>query len=129
MSRLDDFLSLPDVAEVTVDIYVNERLGTFKVKPLSNKEWSSYRKQCMGKIKKGGTDFDSEKFNTLIIAEQTIEPNFKDAAFLDKAKCNTAREFIERKFLAGEISDIAEKISKESGFDSDINEDIEEGKN
>ncbi|KAK9679534.1 Phage XkdN-like tail assembly chaperone protein, TAC [Popillia japonica] len=129
MSRLDEFLALPDVSEERIDIYVNERLGTFKIKPMSNKDWSGYRKQCMGKIKKGGTDFDSERFNTLIIAEQTVEPNFRDAAFLEKAGCNTAREFIERKFLAGEIADIAEKITKESGFDSDINEDIEEAKN
>lgn len=129
MSALVDFLALPDVSEVTEEIYINERLGTFKIKPLSNTMWSSYRKQCMSKIKKGGADFDSEKFSTLIIAEQTVEPNFKDAAFLEKAGCSTARDFIDKKFLAGEIADIAEKITKISGFDSDINDDIELAKN
>lgn len=129
MSRLDNFLNLPDVSGVTTDIYINERLGTFTIKPMTNKEWNRYRKQCTGKIKKDGMDFDSEKFNILIVTEQTVEPNFKDAAFLEKVGCNTARDFVERKFLAGEIADISEKINKESGFDSDINEDIEEGKN
>jgi len=132
MSKLQDFLALPDVTDITEEIYINERLGTFTVKPLTEKQWTNYRNRCKGKINKQGMDFDSGKFNLLIIAGQIVEPNFSDGDFLTKAGCSTASEFITKKFLAGEIADIAEKITKVSGFDpetNDINEDIEEAKN
>lgn len=131
MSELHDFLALPDVSDITEEIRINERLGTFTVKPLTESQWTNYRNRCKGKISKQGMDFDSGKFNLLVITGQVVEPNFSDADFLAKAGCNTASEFITKKFLAGEIADIADKITAISGFGSDsdgINEDIAEAK-
>jgi len=129
MSRLQDFLALPDVSGITKEIYINERLGIFTVKPMTEKQWEGYRNRCKGKINKQGMVFDSGKFNLLIITGQTTDPNFSDVEFLAEAGCETAKDFISKKFLAGEIADIAEKIIDISGFDSDINEDIEKAKN
>jgi len=129
MSKLVDFLALPDVSDITKDVYINERLGTFKIRPMNGPQYSGYQNRCRGKLSKDGVDFDGGKFNMLIIAGQTVEPNFSNSDFLSKAGCANAADFISKKLLAGEISDIAAKIIKESGFDASINEAIEEAKN
>jgi len=131
MSDLQDFLALPDVSDITKEIYINEQFGTFKVKPATEEQWSNYRNRCRSKIGKKGVDFNVSKFNLLVVAGHIIEPNFSDAEFLSQVGCSTAGEFIARKFLPGIIQDIADKIAAISGFDAednDINEKIEEAK-
>ena len=129
MNDLENFLALPDVTELVEEVFVSDRLGKFKVRPMTMDEFSSYQKRCRGKINKDGVNFDSGKFNLLVVKGQVVEPDFSNAEFLKKAKCNTPEEFISRKLLVGEIAKLSEEISRISGFDTDINEDIEEAKN
>lgn len=129
MSRLEDFINFQDVDTMTEEIYINKRLGTFKVKPLTAAKHNEFRNRCLIKNKKGEVSTDLNKFNLLVITEQVLEPDFSNADFLSKVGCQTAREFIEKKFLSGEIMDIANKILEISGFNIDINEQIEEAKN
>ena len=129
MKSLEDFLALPDVDNITEEVFVSKRLGTFKVKAMTTDEFSNYQKRARGKVKKDGIDFDSTKFNLSIVAGQTIEPDFNSAELLKKANCATATDFIKKKLLPGEISELATKIQEISGFDTDLNEDIEEAKN
>ena len=129
MSRLEDFLNFQDVDTITEEIYINKRLGSFKVKPLTATKHNEFRNRCLIKNKKGETITDLNKFNLLVITEQTLEPDFSNAEFLSKVNCQTAREFIEKKFLSGEIITIANKILEISGFNIDINEQVEEAKN
>lgn len=129
MKSLEDFLALPDVTDMEEEVFVSERLGKFKVKPMTADEHSAYMKRSRGKMNKDGIDFDSGKFNLLVVAGQTIEPNFNNAELLKKAKCTTGTELISRKLLAGEIAELANKICEVSGFDTDINEEVEEAKN
>lgn len=130
MTDLENFLELPDVTEITEEIFVNDRLGKMTIKPMTQEQFNDYGKRCKSKInKKGSMDFDSAKFNLLVVAGQTIKPNFNNAELLQKAGCATASEFIQRKLLPGEISTIASKIQALSGFDTDLEEDIEEAKN
>lgn len=129
MRNLEEFLALPDVDNIQEEVFVSKRLGKFKVRAMTADEHGEYMKRSRGKIKKEGTDFDSTKFNLLIVAGQTLEPNFADADLLKKTNCSTATELIKKKLLAGEIAELAEQIIKISGFDNDINEDIEEAKN
>jgi len=129
MSKLVDFLALPDVDSLTEEAYINDRIGIFKIKAITNKQWENYRARSKGKVNKEGVDFDNEKFNNLVMAGHIVEPNFSDATLLSKAGCATVAEFISRKILPGEVSEIVERITKLSGFDSDINKDIEEAKN
>jgi hypothetical protein len=126
---LEDFLALPDVDNIQEEVFVSKRLGKFKVKAMTSDEHSEYMKRCRGKINKNGTDFDSAKFHLLIVAGQTIYPDFKNAELLKSAKCATPTELIKKKLLAGEIAELAERICEISGFDNDINEEIEEAKN
>lgn len=129
MSELEQFLALPDVTDMEEEIFVNNRIGSFVVKPMTAEQFNDYSKRCRSKVNKKGMDFDSAKFNLLIVAGQTIKPDFNNAELLKKAGCATASELIEKKLLAGEIATISEKISEISGFNADINEKVEEAKN
>ena len=129
MSELEQFLSLPDVNEIQEEVFVNNRVGTFTIKPMSSAQFDEYSKRCRSKVNKKGMDFDTAKFNLLIVAGQTIKPDFNNAELLKKAGCATASELIEKKLLAGEIAVLSEKISEISGFNTDINEKVAEAKN
>lgn len=129
MNSLEDFLTLPDVDDIIEEVFVSKRLGKFKVKAMSSDDFGEYQKKARGKIKKDGVDFDINKFNLLMVAGQTIEPRFSNADLLKKANCNTAIELIEKKLLPGEIAELSKQIQKISGFDTDMEEEIETAKN
>lgn len=129
MKSLEEFLALPDVETIEEEVFVSKRLGKFKVKAMTADEFSNYQKRARGKINKDGIDFDATKFNMLLVAGQTIEPDFSNAELLKKANCSTAADFIKKKLLPGEISELGTKIQEISGFDTDLKEDIDEAKN
>ena len=131
MDDLQKFLELPDVENITEEVFVSERLGKFKVRAMTAEEHGEYMKRARGKIdrKNKDVDFNSGKFSLLVAVGQTIYPDFSNAELLKKAGCTTATEFVKRKLKAGEIAELSQKICEISGFDSDINEDIEEAKN
>ena len=126
MNDLEKFLALPDVSEITEKVFVSERLGEFTVRAMTADEHGNYQKRALGKIVKGGADFDS---GILVVAGQTVEPDFSNAELLKKAGCATATEFIKRKLKAGEIAELSNKICEISGFESDENKEVEEAKN
>lgn len=129
MDNLEMFLNLQDVNEIEEEVFVSERLGKFKVRAMNADEYAAYQKRSQGKMNKDGISFDSGKFSLLIVAGQTVYPDFSNAELLKKSNCATAMDFIKRKLKAGEISELADRICKISGFANDINEDIEEAKN
>lgn len=129
MSRLEDFLSLPNVADEVAEVYVSKRLGTFKVKPMTIDQHKEYQDRCKGNFTKNGMKFDNTKFNLLIVENQVIDPNFKDADFLNRANFSNPRDFIKAKLKPGEVLEIAQKICEISGFEVDPNEEIEKAKN
>ena len=82
MSMLIDFLALPDVTDITEEVYINDRIGTFTVKPMTAEQHADYQKRCVIKLRKGERDFDTVKFRLLVVTGQTVKPNFNDAEFL-----------------------------------------------
>ena len=129
MNDLEKFLTLPDVDTIEKEIFVSERLGTFKIKAMTSEDFASYQTRSTKKVSKKGLDIDINKLNTLIVAGQVVSPDFSNAEFLKKAGCATATDFISRKLLIGEITEISKQVQALSGFDVDINNDIEEAKN
>lgn len=129
MNDLEMFLTLPDVDTIEKEIKVSNRLGTFKIRAMTSEEFSNYQTRCTRKMNKKGVDIDINKLNTLIVAGQVVAPDFSNAEFLKKAGCSTATEFISKKLLIGEITEISKQVQILSGFDVDMNEDIEEAKN
>ena len=127
--RLNDFLALPNVQDITEEVFLNKRLGKFVIKPMGVRQHKSYQNRCRGKANRDGVSFDSTKFNMLIVTNQVVSPDFSKADFLTKAGFNTAEDFIEAKLLPGEVAELASKICEISGFNLDINEDIDNAKN
>ena len=106
-----------------------KRLGTLKVRPMNIEKYNEFQNRCRGKMTKNGVSFDTTKFNTLVVANQVVEPDFSSVSFLQRVGCSTPVEFINRKLLPGELVDIADAIISLSGFETDINKDIDEAKN
>ena len=131
MSKLLEFLIENPVDNLTEEIIVSPRLASFpfKIKGMTGPEFSEYQKLST-KIAKGKKiEFDSKRFNELVVLNHTIEPNFKDAESIKKAGCTTPEQFLYKSILAGEIAEIAERISALSGFENDMEELVEEGGN
>ena len=140
MSVLKEFLlENADVITKEVEVAVSSRfkdkegnLLKFKIKPMSGDEFGKYQKQCTSisfNNRKKETNFDSGKFNVLCIVNHCVDPNFKEADFLKSLGVQTPEQAVSKVLLAGEIVELGNQISSISGFDTDINEEIEKAKN
>ena len=129
MNDLEQFLALPDIDNITADVFVSDRVGTFKVKAMTAEEYRDYNRKSTGKFNKDGVSFDSTKFFISMIAGQTISPDFANKEALAKSKCITPEELVSKKLLIGEIMTLASKIQEISGFNNNKDEDIEDAKN
>lgn len=129
MSRLDDFLGLADVSDVreTITVKVDGKQLELVIRPLSEDEHNEFQTRSRN-ISKNKVSFDMKKYNDLVLSACIVEPNFSDENFLRKAKCVSGIEFLSKKFAAGTLADIADKIQKLSGFDS-LDMEIEAAKN
>lgn len=128
-SKLDEFLNLDDVSSIQNEIAV--KVGgkelTLKIRAMTEAEHSDFQRRAQNF--KGKTfSFDTGKYNSLVIPACVVEPNFNSADFLAKVGCQTAWDFLSRKFPAGALSDIAQKIQELSGFES-FDMEIENAKN
>lgn len=129
MNNLEDFLALPDVSNIVEEVFVSNRVGTFKVKAMTQDDFRNYQRLAQGKVNKKGFDFDISKFYLAMVAGQTVEPDFSSKELLTKCGCALPEELVTKKLLAGEIAEIAKKIQEISGFDNEPDEDLEEAKN
>lgn len=129
MSKLDDFLNLADVSEIKKTIKVNLGGKDFDlvIRPITEAEHTEFQRRS-NVINKNKISFDSGKYTSLVLEACIVEPNFKNAEFLKKANCVSATEFLGKKFPAGILSDIAQKIQELSGFES-YDMEIENAKN
>lgn len=129
MSKLDDFLGLTDISEVrkTISVNVDGKDLELVIRPITEDEHTEFQRRS-NNISKNKVTFDSGKYNNLVLTACIVEPNFSDADFLKKAKCISATEFLNKKFPAGTLTDIANEIQKLSGFES-YDLEIENAKN
>lgn len=132
MSKLLEFLIENPVDNLTEDVVVSPRLANFpfKIKGMTGPEFAEYQKMStkIGKRNKK-VDFNSKLFNEMVVLNHTIEPNFRDAESIKKAGCQSPEQFLYKSLLAGEIAELAQKISALSGFDKDFEEEVDEVKN
>lgn len=131
MSTLSQFLVQNPVENLTSKVVVSNRLAgyPFTIKAMTNSEFSEYQKLSTLAGRHGKVDFNARRFNELVVINQTIEPNFKDAEVLKQAGCTTPEQFLNKSLLAGEIAELAQQISMLSGFDRDMEDTVEEAKN
>lgn len=128
---LSEFLVSTTVEDITEEVSLPGRLQNFKfkIRPISGNEFAEYQKLTSKIGKKGRVQFDSKKFNELLVLNHTIEPNFRSAELIKQAGCQTPEQLLYSRLLAGEISELANQISVLSGFDRDMDDFVDEVKN
>lgn len=130
-NSLMEFLLENPVDNVTEQVELSQRLKgkLFSIRAMTGTEHNEYAKRAtrIGKGRK--VDFDTSLYNQLVVVNHTINPNFKDAETLKKAGCQTPEQLMNRVLLAGEIAELASRISSLSGFDRDMDDLVVEAKN
>ena len=129
MFNLEKFIAMPNVKDIEEEVFINERIGKIKIKPMTNGQYNEYLARCRSKLTKNGISFDDGKYNLLVLKNHVIDPNFSDAEGLSKSGFTTPDEFINAKLKAGEIQDIVIKIAELSGIGGSLDEAIEQAKN
>lgn len=137
MSSVLDFLAENPIDNVTEEVIISKRLKgyPFKIKAMTETEYNSIQKLAtvMPSISGGAKDkqvkFDSHIFNTKVILNHCTEPNFKDSEAVAKANCRTPEEFLCKSLLAGEITELTNRIMTLSGFNQNLDELTDDVKN
>lgn len=131
MSSLTEFLLENPIDDITAEIILSERLKDFKfkIRPMNSKEFNSYTKRATVLKNNKLQSLNADVFNELIVLNHTLEPNFRDADLLSKSGAVNPESLLNKVLLAGEITELANKITELSGFGQTIEESIEEAKN
>lgn len=130
---LTQFLLDNPQLDIREEIYVSERFKNagfkFTISAMTGEQFSAYQKEAtaIGRHKK--VNFDSKRFNELVVINHTVNPNFKDAEVIKQAGCQTPEQFLYRSLRAGEVVELSNKISQLSGFDADPEALVDEVKN
>ena len=136
MNALQQFLLDSNVKDLKKVINLGGRLADhpITIRALDGDKYNTFQQMCIenpNSAKK--RRFNSKKFNELICVECLVEPCMRDAEFLKVAReqkgIMDATQLLYHCFLAGEIAVLAEQALKLSGFDRDVDEEIEEVKN
>ena len=132
MNALQQFLAKNSVDNLTEEVTLGGRLKDFKfkIKALTGNQYNDFQALCIenpNSPKK--RRFNIKKFNELIVSNCVVEPNFKDPEWLKELGVADATSAIYKTLLAGEITDLAEKALRLSGFDRDVEEEMDEVKN
>ena len=136
MNALQKFLLESNVKDLKKVINLGGRLEEFPItiRALDGDKYNTFQQMCIenpNSPKK--RRFNSKKFNELVCIECLAEPSMKDAEFLKAAREQKgivdSVGLLYHCFLAGEVAVIAEQALKLSGFDREVEEEIEEVKN
>lgn len=139
MSALQEFLNTNPVDNLTAEVPISNRftdkdgkLLKFKIKAMTNDEFEEIRKSSTKvDMRKGkrSVDFNSKKFNMQLVINHTIDPDFKNAESIKKVGCATPDQYLNKVLLSGEIAELAQQIQALSGFETDMEDLVEEAKN
>ena len=129
---LTDFLIGNELENVEEEVRLAGRLSNFKfkIKAITQSQFSEMQKQCIVVNAKGKKiSFDSAKFSIMTIVRGCVYPNFKSDEFVKACGVTLPEQCVNKKLLPGEIAELSKRIMILSGFDEDINEQVEEVKN
>lgn len=132
MNALQQFLTTNTIDNLVQEINLGGRLKefTFKIKAMTGNQYNDYQALCIenpNSPKK--RRFNTKKFNELIVVNCVIEPNFKDPEWMKALGVADATSAMYKTLLAGEITQLADAALKLSGFDHDVEEEMQEAKN
>lgn len=132
MNALQQFLLESDVSSLTKSVDIGGRMKGHPVTVgvITGEQYTSYQQQCIDNPNSAKKRrFNTKRFNELVVINGLKDPNLKDPEMLKAGKVARPEELLYRCFLAGEINTIAEQILTLSGFDADVEEEMEEVKN
>lgn len=136
MNALQQFLLDSNVKDLRKTINLGGRLADhpITIRALDGDKYNTFQQMCIenpNSAKK--RRFNSKKFNELVCVECLVDPNMRDAEFLQAARekkgVMDSTSLLYNCFLAGEINVIAEQALRLSGFDRDVEEEMDEVKN
>lgn len=136
MTSLTEFLLANPVDTIEKEVVVSKRIVDengqmlkFKVRPMLNEQYLEYQNQCTVPKKGGKIDFNTKRFNQLVILNHTVEPNFRSAELIQQSGVATPEQLLNKMLLAGEIQILSEQIREVSGFADSLDELVDEVKN
>lgn len=131
MNALQTFLAQNPVDKITKEIRLKGRLKDYPItiQALSGEKFTQYQQLCIDGSSPRKRKFNTKKFHELLVVNCTLNPNFKDPEFMKQCGCVDPAGVMYKTLLAGEITAIAEAIIELSGFDTNIEEEVDEIKN
>ena len=97
--------------------YPVKRLGVnFVIKPLSDDEIETARKQNTFSDGRGNMVVNENDFSAALIAKACVEPNFADKSLLDHYGAIDAAECVKNAMLPGELLYLVSCVMSTSGF-------------
>lgn len=132
MNALQQFLTKNSIDNLVEEINLGGRLKdfTFKVRAMTGDQYNDFQTLCIenpNSPKK--RRFNTKKFNELVVINCVVNPNFKDPEWMKQLGVVDATAAMYKTLLAGEITQLAEAALRLSGFDRDVEEEMEEVKN
>lgn len=101
----------------------------FVIRPVTQAENEELMKNHRKVDKQGVEIFNRIKYNQELVASAVVEPPLDNAELQKCYGVLGASNLLSAMLYAGEYATLLEEIQKLSGFDTDINDDIEEAKN
>ena len=132
MNNLQEFLLADKITERKEQINLGGRLEKYPltIRSLTTDEYHSIRTMALENPNSNKKRrFNINKFNDNVVIACLVDPNLKDAEMLKAANLMDSIQLLHKVFLPGEIDIISEKILEASGFNTDMEEDIDEVKN
>lgn len=140
MSEFNAFFAQNVVMEKTEAFVVSNRFKDpngqpipWKLRTLSESENEEIRKSATQTVKgKGGQRFQETKPEVYLVkvaAASVVYPDLKNAELQKSYGVIGAEDLLKKMLLAGEYAALVRKVEELNGFDSDINELVEEVKN
>lgn len=102
-----------------------------ELKGLTEKEISNIRKECSTKKKVKGVyeeKINNAEFDAGLIVGATTNFNWNNPQLLQSKNVSDGKQYIRRKLLAGEITNLVNKVLELSGYNDEL-EDVEDIKN
>lgn len=134
--NLMDFLIEHTGTELTEEVAVSERfkdkngkLLKFKIRAMSNDEFSAMQKRNTKYDKKGRPSFDQRGAIMDVVLLCTVDPNFRSEEAVRKANVLSPEQLVNKLLLPGEVMELYRVISELSGFDKEPEELKDEVKN
>lgn len=115
----------------TATIILDRLKIKLELKGLTEKEISSIRKECTTRKKVRGVweeNLNNAEFDAGLIVAATTNFDWNNPKLLQSKNVSEGTQFVRRKLLAGEITNLVNKILDLSGFNDEI-EDVEDIKN